>query len=592
VTRGTRALALGSPKQRALLALLLLHANELVPRDRLIEELWGDAAPATVNAALNGYLSKLRRMLADGVGEEILATRTPGYVLTISADQVDARRFEALLGEGRSALARGDAERAAATLREALSLWRGAALADLAYERFAQNEIGRLEELRLAALEERIEADLALGRHDALVAELEALAAQNPYRERLRAQLILALYRAGRQAEALEEYRRARETFVAELGIEPSPRLQELERAILRHDASLEAPAPRVPRPEMRLLGRRRRLFAVAAIGVVLAAAAAAVAGLRGRSATSRAPPALVGNSVVVIDSKTNSVDRELPIGGRPAGIAVGEGSIWVGNRDDKTLLRIDPSTRRIVRTIGLGAEPSDIAVGAGSVWVVSDAARSVLRVDPDSYDVAPPIRISRERDLCCAAKIVVGRGRVFVSRWSALWRIDPSTNAAMTIGGPLVRTIAYGENALWAITGPEYDIIERIEPGTHKVVDRFPLGRLGRTQGYSDLGFESGFEGAAGALWTASHRGGSLWKFDPFLGRVTGSIDLGQIPADMATGEGGLWVVSSVDGTVFRVDPEAERVVQRIRLGVFPPDAPTAIAAGAGAVWVITLSP
>src|SRR5215210_8238948 len=245
--RGEDALPLGSPKQRALLGLLLLHANELVSRDRLIDELWGDAAPQTVNAALNGYLTKLRRLLANGAGENVLSTQAPGYVLSVPADGLDADRFERLVERGRSELARGEAAEAAGTLREALALWRGQPLADLAYEQFAQQDIRRLEELRLSALEERVEADLILGRHDALVGELEALVAEHPYRERLRAQLIVALYRCGRQAEALDAYQASRRTLLDDLGIEPSRRLQELERAILEHDCSLELPATAPP---------------------------------------------------------------------------------------------------------------------------------------------------------------------------------------------------------------------------------------------------------------------------------------------------------------------------------------------------------
>src|SRR5215207_4600690 len=362
-TRGDRTLALGSPKQRALLAFLLLHANELVPRDRLIEELWGDAAPATVNAVLNGYLSKVRRVLADGNGVEVLATQAPGYVLRVPAERLDARRFEALLEQGREALGLGDAQQAAAILRAALSLWRGPPLADLAYEPFAQTEIRRLEELRLAALEDRIEADLALGRHDALVAELDTLVAQNPYRERLQGQLLLALYRSGRQAEALDAYRRARRTFADELGIDPGPRLQELERSILRHDTSLDAPAPPPPpidldqqrssRAELHPSRPRRRALA-GVVGVVVVIAAALVTVLRDTSGTAPEPVVLTGDSVAVIDPATNSIVAEVPVGARPSGIAAGEGSIWVGNRDDNTLLRIGPRSRRVVRTIGL----------------------------------------------------------------------------------------------------------------------------------------------------------------------------------------------------------------------------------------------
>ena len=183
-----------------------MHANEPVSRERLIEELWGDAAPRTVDAVLNVYLSRLRRLLADGTGDQILRTQAAGYVLSVRPERLDARRFETLLERGRRELASRDAERASATLHDALALWRGPALADLAFEPFAQTEIARLEELRLTALAARIEADLTLGRQDSLVAELETLVAAHPYREGLRAQLMLALYRSGRQAEALETY--------------------------------------------------------------------------------------------------------------------------------------------------------------------------------------------------------------------------------------------------------------------------------------------------------------------------------------------------------------------------------------------------
>lgn len=215
-----------------------------------------------MNAVLNGYLSKLRRVLADGDGDAVLATQAPGYVLRVPAERLDARRFEGLFQEGREALARGDADQAAASLRAALALWRGPALADLVDQQFAQSEIRRLDELRLAALEDRIDADLALGRHDALVAELETLVAENPYRERLQGQLLLALYRSGRQAEALEAYQRARRTLLGELGIAPGPRLQELERAILRQDPALDVEAPAPAR--VREVAQRSILVAIA----------------------------------------------------------------------------------------------------------------------------------------------------------------------------------------------------------------------------------------------------------------------------------------------------------------------------------------
>jgi DNA-binding SARP family transcriptional activator len=232
---GGGEVSLGGPKPRALLAGLLLHPNEVVPTDRLIEELWGEDSPEDAAAALRVNVSRLRKALP----QDLLTTRSPGYVLHVEPDQLDLHRFERLVDEGRSLLARGLAEDAAARLREALALWRGPALADFTYESFAQPAIARLEEIRLAALELRIAGDLDSGRHDELVAELEALVAAHPLRERLRTQLMTALYRAGRQAEALDVYQDARRALVDELGIEPSPALHDLERAILRQDPSL-----------------------------------------------------------------------------------------------------------------------------------------------------------------------------------------------------------------------------------------------------------------------------------------------------------------------------------------------------------------
>ncbi len=233
-----RPLTLGGVRQRSLLAVLLLNANEVVSSDRLIDELWGAGAPAGAANALQAHVSQLRKTL--GARRDRVATRRPGYVIRVEDGELDLHRFEARRAEARQAVLSGDPAAAAEKLRAALALWRGAPLADLAGDRCVMTEAPRLEELRLGALEERLESDLALGRHDDLVGELEALVAQEPLRERLRGQLMLALYRAGRQAEALDVYRETRRALVDELGIEPSRGLQELERAILVQDASLD----------------------------------------------------------------------------------------------------------------------------------------------------------------------------------------------------------------------------------------------------------------------------------------------------------------------------------------------------------------
>ena len=260
-----RPAPLPAGKPRALLAILLLSPNRAVPVDRLIDELWGDEPPETATAALQVYVSQLRKAL----GADRVLTKPPGYALRIEEGELDLTEFERLAKEGRDRLAAGDAEAAARLLDQALSLWRGPAPADW------------LEQARLSALEDRIEADLARGRHDQVVPELERLIEREPYRERPRGQLMLALYRSGRQADALDVYRRTRETLDEELGIQPGESLQELERAILQHDPRL-APGRQPlrqmepgagPLPRAR---RRRLLFAGAAL--VAAAIAAAIA--------------------------------------------------------------------------------------------------------------------------------------------------------------------------------------------------------------------------------------------------------------------------------------------------------------------------
>ena len=235
-----RPVRLGGPRQRATLAILLLNANRVVPIEKLADSLYAGAPPVTAVTQVQRQISELRKELGSA---STIETRSPGYVIRLADDQLDLTQFERRAEAAGRALRRGDPADAAALLREALELWRGTPLADLAYEPFAETTIERLEEIRLAALEQRIEAELRLGRHAELVAELEQLVAEHPLREILRAQLMLALYRSGRQAEALEVYRRTRHALAEEFGIEPMPAMRDLERAILTQDPKLELKA-------------------------------------------------------------------------------------------------------------------------------------------------------------------------------------------------------------------------------------------------------------------------------------------------------------------------------------------------------------
>lgn len=262
VARGNTSLDLGPPKQRSLLALLVLHANEVLSADRIVDELWGERPPSRARHAVQVYVSGLRKVLepsrAPGEPPDVLLTQDPGYLLRATSEDCDALRFEVLAAEGRAALEAGRDGEAVSLLSQGLDLWRGPVLADLAYEPFVLRAADRLEELRLTALETKFEAELRLGRHAEVVGRLEGLAADHPLRERIWWMLMLALYRAGRQGEALGASRRLRETLREELGLDPGPDVRELEEAILRQDPDLtwrppgsqeEGPAPPSPEP-------------------------------------------------------------------------------------------------------------------------------------------------------------------------------------------------------------------------------------------------------------------------------------------------------------------------------------------------------
>ncbi len=259
-----RTVALGGARPRAVFAVLALNANQPVSAERLAVALWGEDAPPSAVKTVQVYVARLRKALDD---PDVLVTTPAGYRLRVRPGELDAERFERQVADGRDALAAGRAEHAAAELREALELWRGPPLADLASAPFAPAEIARLEEQHLAALEVRVDADLAAGRHAELIGELQQLTGQHPWRERLHAQLMLALYRSGRQADALEAYRHAREVLVEQLGIEPGAELHDLHEAILAHDPSIAAPpvtarpdssvpSPALPTPATALIGR------------------------------------------------------------------------------------------------------------------------------------------------------------------------------------------------------------------------------------------------------------------------------------------------------------------------------------------------
>jgi YVTN family beta-propeller protein len=603
VVEGDRTFLLGRGKQRALLAFLVLHANEVVPVDKLVDELWGEVAPSSATKIVQNYVSQLRQSLADGT--PLLHTRGAGYVLELQAGQLDVDRFEQLLDEGRRALGSGDSSKASVAFREALGIWRGPALADFTYEAFAQSEIARLEERRLLALEDRIEADLALGRHADLVPELEACIARHPLRERLRGQLMLALYRSGRQAEALQVYADTRRVLVDELGLEPGKDLRGLEGQILRHDPALELPAHRSAKPPRIESKRRRRAGLVAATLVILAAAGAAVllllrsepaatpepAGAADSTAAVPVPP----NSVAIIDPRTNAVVASVPVGAHPVSIVVGESAVWVANVDDQTVMRIDPETRKVVKTIGLGIEPTGLAVGDGAVWVAGGFDHALLRIDTsdnlvrERLTIEPRVGSLPEGYERGPSAVTVGEGAVWLAHGQEVTRIDPATGtveARIGAGGSWSGAVAAGEGAVWTIDNgarpgrQERPGVDRIRPRTNSVVATVPFSTPPRAQTAIAVG--------EGAVWATTTVGDEVWKIDPRANLVSRIIPAGDSPIALALGEGGLWVADEEVRTVSRIDPYRGMLVATIEL----PHELDGIAAGEGAVWVSVGTP
>ena len=571
-------LDVGGQKQRALLAILLLSANKPVSRDVLVDRLWGQHPPAGAQHTLEVYVSRLRKTLEPAAGCQVVLTRPGAYLLRATAEHIDVRRFERLAGEGRRALAANAPGQAASDLREALALWRGEPLADIGHEHFAQPEITRLEELRASAIEDRMEADIALGRHADVVSELGALVAAHPLRERLYQLLMIALYRCGRQAEALAVYQSARSVLVQELGIEPSPGLQQVERAILEQDASLE-PSPRAAprdtpggagdgRPPSAAWARRPRLLAAAV--VCLAVVVALLAG--GASIRARGPGSPVvarPNTVGVIDASRNVLTRVLAGIGRPGGIAHGAGATWVTDTADDLLLRVD-SAGRVVDRVPVGRGPAGVAVESGQVWVANQLDGTISEVNPAAGTVVATIDVGNG-----PVAIASGYGSVWVSTVTdnALSRIDPGSGHVLaTIPlGSAPAGLAVGERGIW-VTGADPGRLAFVDPRTNHLARVVPIGN---SPAAAAIG--------AGSVWIADSTG-SVVRFDPLTSHVQ-MFRIGGSPAGIAYADGAVWVADGPGGSVLRIDPRTGSV-RSIRTG----NEPTALAAAGGDVLATVL--
>jgi YVTN family beta-propeller protein len=451
-----------------------------------------------------------------------------GYVVHVDPGQLDATDFADLVDSGRDALHAGRPREASDRLRQALGLWRGAALAGMSDEPFARSCAARLEDLRLAAVELRIEADLSLHRHTSLVGELDTLVAEHPYREGFQRQLMLALYRSGRQADALAAYRSTRQRLVNELGVEPSRELKELHAAILRQDPALAPPdLPRLPRK------RTRVWVAAAAMCAATLVAAVGVATVVSRPGSQ---PALVvvPDSLVEIDPADNVVAQVTPVGRQPDQVAFGAGAAWVVNVRDRTVSKVRPGGD--VDTIGGVPRADHVVVDGEDVWVSSFDRSSVARIDAGTAEVVETLGVPSRH----AEGLAVGGGY--------LWITNPATRRAQGV-----------------------ETVSLLDLRSREVVSTIPVGK---TPIFTTFGY--------GAVWVANYDGGSVSVIRPGSSAAE-SIAVCEGPLGIATGYGSVWVVCYWRRRLVRIDANTRRILARIRVG----DGPLSVATGAGGVWV-----
>jgi DNA-binding SARP family transcriptional activator/ABC-type branched-subunit amino acid transport system substrate-binding protein len=586
-----RELPLGPAKEQAVLAALLLHPGSVVSRTQLIDGLWGETPPPSAGKAVNVYVSQVRKTLARN-GVEPIVTRPPGYVLTVDSDALDSSRFQRLAAAARERERAGELEAAAALMQEALGLWRGPALAGIDLEGEGRDDVARLEELRLGAQLDLIDYELALGRHEQLVAELDRLVTQHPLDERLRGQLILALYRSGRQAEALQAYRQAREALVDTLGIEPSPALQRLERGILNHDSALQTPTGTaatngvgaLPQTTRRLGSRRRRVLVLATGGTVLIGAA--VAAIIVMSNSDRGAPLTVTPSSLAMFDRSGRLVASMPTAGVPGALAASGGSVWLATSSGafSTVSARTLQTRRVTTP---GAVPMQLVPDGHTLWATDPRQRMLLAIDPVYGTVVhrivlPAAKPQPVADVRMAA--APGGGVWITDGGTHLLRYDHRGELVLRrdLHRPLA-DVATAPRSVWVLSGATATLLER-DPRTG--------ARRGsiRLESHPGIGapLPVAVAAGAGALWVLDASPPSVIRVDPRVGAVTTTIPLGigSDPLSLAAAGNAVWVADSGDGTLARIDA-VDNSLHRTVVG----GSPFGVAADRNRVW-LTVQP
>jgi DNA-binding SARP family transcriptional activator/ABC-type branched-subunit amino acid transport system substrate-binding protein len=579
VTRAGEAVHVAAGRQRAILALLALSAGEVVSGDRILDGVWGDSQPEDAPAALQTQISRLRALL----GTDAIVTRAPGYLLDVAPENVDANRHQALTADAQRALASGDAGEARRLATEALGLWRGQALTDAADAPFATDAQRELEERRLDAAETLVAARLELGENAEVVGELRSMVAQHPYRERAWEQLMLALYRAGRQADALDAYAEARRLLATELGLEPGPGLQALQAQILAHDPALAAQRRRrAPGPRPRRGPRRRAAFMVAA----LAAAAIAVVVLLITGHRDERAAAATG-AIVRLDARSGAERERVAVGRDPGPIAVGAGAVWALDLDAETITRIRPGEQ--VTTFATGAPLVDVAaddrlfVGTGArpsgTQIAGPVVSTVQRVEPATRAVRATIDLPHgatvhrppERELA-----LVGRDVWSIAADGSVVRIARGERIDARVRGVVATAIASGRAGLWVIG--EDGTVARLDPRTARVSTQTRL--TATSTGSVAVG--------ARDVWVSAPSDGTVWRIPAARPQDARPIRLARGVDSLAVGGGGVWAANPLAGTVTRLDEGRGRVSRTISVG----GQPRGLAATADTVWVSVAAP
>ena len=564
VLRDGQPIDLGKGRERVLLAALVVAAGQPLSTDELLEALWGTRYPTTAVEMVRNYVGRLRVRLGDGV----VATTPGGYRLAIEETVIDISRFEQLAEEGIGALEHGDPERAAEVLRSALALWRGRPVPELDETRSYQPRLAALEELHLRVEEERSSAELALGHAPAVIPELEDLVEQHPYRERLIGRLMLALYRSGRQKDALDVYASSRRRLVGDVGLEPGPELRDLQSRILRQDPSLSEIA--LPSPLGRSAEPRRHLvtLGVVTLGVVtLVAVVGATAVFAFHSRTKSI--AIPRRGVVALDAASGKPVQGANLPVLPGPVAVNGEDVWVASRQGPSIFALRAS-RGEPRRVHVAATPFALAVAGNSLWVADGYAGTLNRVDADGNVLAsfrPQPRAAGRLPLAGgASQLWIG------SQDGTLTRLDPKTTRRQGtyahVGLP--QAIAVGEGSVW-IAAATADVVERFDPLTGRVVRRIPVG-----------GRPSLLVSGGGAIWALTPTEDRLWRIDPNSDAVNASVGVPSDATSLAVAPHFVWI-GSASGLLTTVDASSNSVVRSQSLNR-PIDG---LAAADGRLWV-----